>query len=88
MNSYERDVPAYFTTPPVNLIYAYHTSLCQIIRSSPSLEERFRIHREVSQRVKAIAAQLGMKQLPQDPAQAANGMTAVSGVPSYLFHLK
>lgn len=77
MKAYEKGAPAYFATPPVNLIYAYHASLHQITRSSPSLEERFKLHREASNRVKDTAKQLGLKQLPLDPAYAANGMTAV-----------
>lgn len=77
MRAYETGTPAYFATPPVNLIYAYHASLRQITRSSPAFEERIRIHRQVSARVKAIASQLGLKQVPSDSAHAANGMTAV-----------
>lgn len=81
MKAYENGSGAYFATPPVNLIYAYHASLKQITKSSPSLAERFALHREVSQKVKDLASELGIKQLPLDPAFAANGMTAVR-----LFH--
>ncbi|KAF9462960.1 PLP-dependent transferase [Collybia nuda] len=77
MRAYGNNTPAYFGTPPVNLIQAYHASLTQITTSSPSLQERFRIHQQVSQRVKAIASQLGLKQVPKDSANAANGMTAL-----------
>ncbi|KAF5373320.1 hypothetical protein D9615_007421 [Tricholomella constricta] len=77
MTAYGNDNPAYFGTPPVNLIQAYHASLTQITNSIPSLDERFRLHKQVSQRIKALASQLGLAQLPQDPAHAANGMTAV-----------
>lgn len=77
MKAYEAGTAAYFATPPVNLIYAYNASLTRITKSSPSLQERFKLHREVSQRFKNAAAELGLKQVP-DPAYAANGMTAVS----------
>lgn len=77
MKAYESGSAAYFATPPVNLIYAYHESLRQITTQSPSLEQRFKLHREASQRVKDVASDLGLKQLPLDPAYAANGMTAV-----------
>ncbi|OCH91000.1 PLP-dependent transferase [Obba rivulosa] len=77
MQSYEKGSAAYFATPPVNLIYAYHVSLTQITKQSPSLEERFKLHKEASQRVKGAAAELGLEQLPLDPAFAANGMTAI-----------
>jgi alanine-glyoxylate transaminase/serine-glyoxylate transaminase/serine-pyruvate transaminase len=77
MKAYENGAPSYFATPPINLIYAYHASLSAITKESPSLEDRFKIHRQVSQRIKAIAGQLGLKQLPTDPHHAANGLTAL-----------
>jgi alanine-glyoxylate transaminase/serine-glyoxylate transaminase/serine-pyruvate transaminase len=80
MKAYESGSALYFATPPVNLINAFHTSLCQITKGSPTLEERFEQHRKVSKRIKDAAAELGLKQLPLDPAHAANGMTAVSHI--------
>ncbi|KZT09926.1 PLP-dependent transferase [Laetiporus sulphureus 93-53] len=77
MRAYESGSAAYFATPPVNLVYAYHASLMQITRGSPSLEERFALHRKASARVKEAAAALGLKQLPLQAGEAANGMTAV-----------
>jgi len=77
MKAYESGTGAYFATPPVNLVYAFHASLSTITKSSPSLEDRFKLHREASQRIKAAITELGMKQVPLDPAYAANGMTAV-----------
>ncbi|KAJ7460596.1 pyridoxal phosphate-dependent transferase [Mycena latifolia] len=77
MKAYESGKPAYFATPPVNLIYAYHASLSQITKKAPSLEERFKLHCEASQQIKDTAAELGLKQLPLDPAFAAKGMTAL-----------
>jgi alanine-glyoxylate transaminase/serine-glyoxylate transaminase/serine-pyruvate transaminase len=78
MKGYEGGTPAYFATPPVNLIHAYHQSLSQIIKASPSLDERLKLHRETSSRIKAAAKDLGLSQLPITPEIAANGMTAVS----------
>ncbi|KAF7370835.1 PLP-dependent transferase [Mycena sanguinolenta] len=77
MKAYEAGKPAYFATPPVNLIYAYHASLTQITKKSPSLEERFELHRAASKEVKDTATALGLKQLPREPACAAMGMTAL-----------
>jgi len=77
MKAYESGSPAYFATPPVNLINAYNASLVQITKQSPSLEERFKAHREASQRIKAAAADLGLKQIALEPAFAANGMTTL-----------
>ena len=78
MKAYEGGSAAYFATPPVNLIHAYHESLSQITKASPSLDERLRQHRETSARIKAAATELGLSQLPLRPEISANGMTAVS----------
>ncbi|KAF9462961.1 PLP-dependent transferase [Collybia nuda] len=77
MKAYENGVASYFATPPVNLIYAFHESLTQITKASPSIENRFKLHREASQRVKNAAIELGLKQVPLDPKHSANGMTAL-----------
>ncbi|KAF9048250.1 PLP-dependent transferase [Hymenopellis radicata] len=77
MKAYESGSGAYFATPPVNLIYAFHASLTQITKSSPSLEERFKLHKQVSQKIKGVATELGIKQVPLDSNYAANGMTAL-----------
>ena len=77
MKSYESGTPAYFATPPVNLIYAYNASLTQLTKEKPSLKERFALHRKASQRIKDELAAIGLKQLALDPYYAANGMTAV-----------
>ncbi|KAG6861440.1 hypothetical protein C0995_016531 [Termitomyces sp. Mi166 len=77
MRAYDNKTAAYFATPPVNLIRAYHASLTQLTRRSPSLDERYRIHKQVSRRIKALADQLGLSLVPKDPAYTANGMTAI-----------
>ena len=78
MKAYEQGTGAYFATPPVNLIYAFNASLSTITKSSEaSLEGRFKLHKEASQRVKEAAKELGLSQVP-DPENAANAMTAVS----------
>jgi len=77
MKAYENGTAAYFATPPVNLIYAFHASLSAITKSSPSLADRFKLHQEASKRIKDAATELGLKQLPLEPSLASNGMTAV-----------
>jgi len=77
MSAYERGAAAYFATPPVNLIYAYHQSLLQLTKSSPSFEDRIRLHREASDCVTTAAKKFGMKAVPVEPSSSANGMTAV-----------
>ena len=78
MKAYEEGRPAYFATPPVNLIQSFHTSLKHITREAPSLEERFSLHKQASLKIKSAAAELGFKQVALDADYAANGMTAVS----------
>ncbi|TVY17105.1 Alanine--glyoxylate aminotransferase 1, partial [Lachnellula arida] len=75
MQNYEAKKPSYFATPSPQLIHALHTSLKQIL--SKPLSERFAAHRETSQKIKKAVTALGLKQLASDPADQANGMTAV-----------
>jgi alanine-glyoxylate transaminase/serine-glyoxylate transaminase/serine-pyruvate transaminase len=62
MKAYEAGTPAYFATPPVQLIYAFNASLRSITRGQASVEERLRLHREASQKFKAVMSDLGLKQ--------------------------
>ncbi|XMA07546.1 hypothetical protein WAI453_000337 [Rhynchosporium graminicola] len=75
MQNYEAKKPSYFATPSPQLVHALHTSLTQIL--SKPLSERFAAHREASQKVKKAVTKLGLKQLASDPADQANGMTAI-----------
>jgi alanine-glyoxylate transaminase/serine-glyoxylate transaminase/serine-pyruvate transaminase len=77
MQAYEKGTPAYFATPPVNLIYAYHEALSQILKAPGSIAGRLQRQKETSARIKAAATEIGLKFVPADPANAANGMTAV-----------
>jgi len=85
MKAYESGSAAYFATPPVNLIYAFHASLSLITCNSsssegsslPSLAARFALHHAASQRIKSAARSLGLKQVPLQDSEAANGMTAL-----------
>jgi alanine-glyoxylate transaminase/serine-glyoxylate transaminase/serine-pyruvate transaminase len=49
--------------------------LTQIL--SKPLSERFAAHRAASQKIKKAVTDLGLKQLAADPADQANGMTAI-----------
>lgn len=67
MKAYESGAAQYFATPPVNLIYAFNASLKAITKSAPSLEERFKLHKEASQKVKKALEDMGLRQVG-DPA--------------------
>lgn len=75
MKAYEAQQAKYFATPAVQLVYALHTSLQQIL--SVPLAERYAAHRRASDKVKAAVRALGLEQLPASDEQAAHGMTAV-----------
>ena len=75
MQNYEAKKASYFATPSPQLIHALHTSLTQIL--SKPLSERFAAHRSTSQKIKKAVIDLGLKQLASDPADQANGMTAI-----------
>jgi len=75
MQNYEARKPSYFATPSPQLIHALHTTLSQIL--SRPLEERFAKHHEVSRKIKSRIESMGLKQLAKDPADQANGMTAI-----------
>lgn len=77
MKAYEAGTPAYFATPPVQLIYAFNASLKSITKGNISVDERFKLHREASQQFKTAMTELGLKQIAVGPALAANGMTAL-----------
>jgi alanine-glyoxylate transaminase/serine-glyoxylate transaminase/serine-pyruvate transaminase len=75
MQNYEAKKASYFATPSPQLIHALHTSLSQILLKP--LSERFAAHRETSQKIKKAVSDLGLKQLASNPADQANGMTAI-----------
>ena len=78
MEAYEAGKPAYFATPPVNLIRAYRESLIQITRNpAVSLQQRFQLHREAAVKVRTTVKDMGLKLVPTDSYFTANGMTAV-----------
>ena len=79
MQAYGAGKPAYFGTPPVNLVRAYHASLTQLTKTRHlQMTDRFDAHKKASARVRAIAAQLGMRTVARSEKESANGMTAVS----------
>ncbi len=74
MEAYEKRKPAYFGTPPVNLINALHVSLKKILaEGKPPRQLR---HRRVSMAFKDAMFALGLKQVPLTADIAANTMTA------------
>jgi alanine-glyoxylate transaminase / serine-glyoxylate transaminase / serine-pyruvate transaminase len=73
MQNMEARKPGYFATPPVNLIYALHESLKQIM--SETIEKRLRRHQVLSKAFKAGVDALGLKQVPMRAEIAAPTLT-------------
>lgn len=90
MEAYEARRPAYFGTPPVNLIAALDVSLGQIL--GEGMDARFERHHRMSRAVKEAIAALGMGQVPVRNEVAATTLTAPrypAGVDSSLLgHVK
>lgn len=63
MKAYEAGNPAYFATPPVQLIYAFNASLQSITKGKVSVEGRFKVHKEASDKFKKAMSDLGLKQV-------------------------
>jgi alanine-glyoxylate transaminase/serine-glyoxylate transaminase/serine-pyruvate transaminase len=74
MQAYEARKPAYFGTPPVNLIYALQISLGQIL--AEGMPARITRHIAISQACKAGTQALGLGQVPLKPEFAAHTLTA------------
>jgi alanine-glyoxylate transaminase / serine-glyoxylate transaminase / serine-pyruvate transaminase len=70
MEAYQARKPAYFATPPINLVYALTESVHQI--NAEGMEARWARHNRLSASFKAGIATLGMKQIPvREEYQAA-----------------
>ncbi|OJJ74036.1 hypothetical protein ASPBRDRAFT_41831 [Aspergillus brasiliensis CBS 101740] len=75
MQNYENFKPSYFATPPTQLVHALHTTLSQI--TARPMSERYAIHAQASDRVKAAVAELGLQQVASNPENQAHAMTAI-----------
>ncbi|EKM75673.1 hypothetical protein AGABI1DRAFT_132065 [Agaricus bisporus var. burnettii JB137-S8] len=77
MEAYMAGKAAYFGTQPVNLVRALTEALQDIMKNGEEgLALRIEAHRKAARRLRAVAAQLGMKTLTSRGAEAA-GLTAV-----------
>jgi len=74
LQTYERGGKGYFATPPVNMIYALHESVKQILNEG--MERRFQRHSIISRAVKAAIKALGLECVPISNEVAADTLTA------------
>jgi len=74
MEAYLGRKAAYFGTPPVNLVYALHESMRQIL--AEGMDARVARHKKMSDAFKAGISAIGLKQVPVRAEIAATTMTA------------
>jgi alanine-glyoxylate transaminase / serine-glyoxylate transaminase / serine-pyruvate transaminase len=67
--------PAYFATPPVNLVAALGESVRQI--TAEGMDARWRRHQRLSEAFKAGIAALGLKQIPAEKENQAATLTTI-----------
>jgi alanine-glyoxylate transaminase/serine-glyoxylate transaminase/serine-pyruvate transaminase len=75
MQSYLDRKPAYFSTPPVNLVAALGESVHQII--AEGMEARWSRHQKLSDAFKAGITALGLKQIPAKKENQAATLTTI-----------
>ncbi len=75
MEAYLARKTAYFGTPPVNLVYALHESLRQIL--AEGMAARVARHKRLSDAFKAGVRAIGLKQVPVRAEVAATTMSAL-----------
>ncbi|MBI4790192.1 MAG: alanine--glyoxylate aminotransferase family protein [Chloroflexi bacterium] len=75
MEAYLARKGMYFATPPVNMVYALHESLRQIL--AEGLEARIARHKKLSDAFKVGVRQIGLAQVPVRAEIAAPTMSAI-----------
>lgn len=65
------------TLAPVQLVYSLQAALNAVLEGSVSLEDRFKAHKDASNKFKDELTNLGFSFVPLDRSIAANGMSAV-----------
>jgi len=74
MDAYENNMPSYFATPAVNLIFALHESVNQIL--DEGMEARFARHEKLAAMMRKGLTDMNFKLVPEN-GSAANTMSAV-----------
>jgi alanine-glyoxylate transaminase/serine-glyoxylate transaminase/serine-pyruvate transaminase len=74
MDAYENNMPSYFATPAVNLIFALHESVNQILNEG--METRFTRHEKLAAMMRKGLTEMNFKLVPEN-GSAANTMSAV-----------
>jgi alanine-glyoxylate transaminase/serine-glyoxylate transaminase/serine-pyruvate transaminase len=75
MQAYESRKPAYFATPPTNLILALSVGLTEILASG--MEARFALHKRGARALSAAWSALDLRAVPTREANAAHTLSAL-----------
>jgi len=75
MDAYIEGRAAYFATPPVNMIYALHESVKQILKEG--VEERFKRHQIMAKAFREALKALQLQIVPISEEYAANTVTGI-----------
>jgi alanine-glyoxylate transaminase/serine-glyoxylate transaminase/serine-pyruvate transaminase len=75
MQAYEARKPAYFATPPTNLILALSAGLSEIL--AEGIEARFALHVRGARALRAAWSALGLRSVPTRAQNAANTLSAL-----------
>jgi alanine-glyoxylate transaminase/serine-glyoxylate transaminase/serine-pyruvate transaminase len=75
MQAYEERRPAYFSTPPTNLILGLDVALRQIL--AEGIEARFELHRRCAQAMRAAWSTMGLSMIPSSEGLTANTLSAI-----------
>jgi alanine-glyoxylate transaminase/serine-glyoxylate transaminase/serine-pyruvate transaminase len=75
MQAYEAGKPAYFATPPTNLILALRVGLAEIL--AEGMEARFALHERGARALRAAWSALGLRPVPTREQNAAHTLSAL-----------
>jgi len=75
MQAYEARTPAYFATPPTNLILALAAGLTEIL--ADGMEARFALHERGARAMQAAWSALGLRPVPTRDRNAAHTLSAL-----------
>lgn len=81
MKAYEAREPSYFATPATNLINALEAGLGEILatefRGESGIDARVAQHTNAAEAMRAAWSAMGLELFPNDPADAANTLSAI-----------
>lgn len=75
MRAYEDRKPAYFATPPTNLVLALEVGLGEIL--ADGIEARWALHRKAAAKMRAAWKSMGLEPLPVRPGLEADTLSAL-----------